>query len=274
MGARASGASRSSEQVTRSAADTPVVLITAYAEPGRGHGRDRARGAPPTNLAKARRRDRAAGDGGRGRSSGAGLHTENQRLPRAGGRRERSSSAPARPCSSSTSRLAQGRAHRRHGAHHRRERLRARSWWRAHDSSGAGRRAQGPYLAVNCAALAEGLLESELFGHEKGSFTGAVAGHRGLFESASGGTLFLDEIGDVPPKMQAQLLRVLQEGEVRRVGGSASVSVGRAADRGHQPRSRQRPWAEKRNARRICTIGLNVRGAAQSRPCASVATIW
>ncbi len=87
------------------------------------------------------------------------------------------------------------------------------------------RRASGPYLAVNCAAIAEGVLESELFGHEKGSFTGAHASRRGLFEEASNGTLLLDEVADVPHKMQAQLLRVLQEGEVRRVGGSTSAAV-------------------------------------------------
>jgi two-component system, NtrC family, response regulator AtoC len=87
------------------------------------------------------------------------------------------------------------------------------------------RRAAGPFLAVNCAALSENLLESELFGHERGAFTGANAGRRGLFEEADGGTLFLDEIGDVPQKMQAQLLRVLQEGEVRRVGGNRAIPV-------------------------------------------------
>jgi DNA-binding NtrC family response regulator len=91
-----------------------------------------------------------------------------------------------------------------------------------HDRS---RRARERYLAVNCAALADGLLESELFGHEKGAFTGAHATRRGLFEEASGGTLFLDEVGDVPAKMQAQLLRVLQEGELRRVGGSLPIAV-------------------------------------------------
>jgi two-component system, NtrC family, response regulator AtoC len=82
-----------------------------------------------------------------------------------------------------------------------------------------------PFVAVNCTALTESLLESELFGHQKGAFTGAVAHKRGLFEEAQGGTLFLDEIGDVGQKMQAQLLRVLQEGEIRRVGGGEPVEV-------------------------------------------------
>jgi two-component system response regulator AtoC len=86
-------------------------------------------------------------------------------------------------------------------------------------------RAAGAFVAVNCTALTESLLESELFGHQKGAFTGAVAQKRGLFEEAQGGTLFLDEIGDVGPKMQAQLLRVLQEGEIRRVGGTEAVRV-------------------------------------------------
>jgi two-component system, NtrC family, response regulator AtoC len=87
------------------------------------------------------------------------------------------------------------------------------------------RRAGQPFVAVNCSALAEGVLESELFGHERGAFTGAGSSHRGLFETATGGTLFLDEIGDVPAKMQGELLRALQEGEIRRVGGTTVVKV-------------------------------------------------
>jgi transcriptional regulator with PAS, ATPase and Fis domain len=76
-----------------------------------------------------------------------------------------------------------------------------------------------PFVAVNCKAFAEGVLESELFGHEKGAFTGAAAARAGCFERAAGGTLFLDEIGEVGGDFQAKLLRVLQEGEVLRVGG-------------------------------------------------------
>jgi two-component system, NtrC family, response regulator AtoC len=86
-------------------------------------------------------------------------------------------------------------------------------------------RAQGPFVAVSCAALTESLLESELFGHEKGSFTGAVARRKGKFEAAHGGTLFLDEVGDVGPKLQLDLLRVLEERKLHRVGGNEPIDV-------------------------------------------------
>jgi DNA-binding NtrC family response regulator len=86
-------------------------------------------------------------------------------------------------------------------------------------------RADGPFLAINCKALADGVVESELFGHEKGSFTGAIRERAGCFERASGGTLFLDEIGEAGPDFQAKLLRVLEDGEVLRVGGSKPRKV-------------------------------------------------
>lgn len=87
------------------------------------------------------------------------------------------------------------------------------------------KRARGPFVAVNCAALPEHLLESELFGHEKGAFTGAIARKLGKFELAVGGTILLDEISEMDLALQAKLLRVLQEGEIDRVGGSETVSV-------------------------------------------------
>ncbi|MBN1206315.1 MAG: sigma-54-dependent Fis family transcriptional regulator [Myxococcaceae bacterium] len=87
------------------------------------------------------------------------------------------------------------------------------------------RRKSGPFVKLNCAAVPHELIESELFGHEKGAFTGAVSVRRGKFELAHEGTLFLDEIGDMPAAMQAKLLRVLQEGELERVGGAETIKV-------------------------------------------------
>ncbi len=88
-----------------------------------------------------------------------------------------------------------------------------------------GSRREGPFVAVNAAAIPSELIESELFGHEKGAFTGAVARHAGKFEQANGGTLFLDEIGDMPMQAQTRLLRALQSGTIRRVGGRQEVAV-------------------------------------------------
>jgi DNA-binding NtrC family response regulator len=86
-------------------------------------------------------------------------------------------------------------------------------------------RAHGPFVTLNCAAVPAELIESELFGHEKGAFTGAASRHTGKFEQAQGGTLFLDEIGDMSPVMQTKLLRVLEENEIERVGGDRPVTV-------------------------------------------------
>ncbi len=86
-------------------------------------------------------------------------------------------------------------------------------------------RGEQPFVAVNCGAIPENLLESELFGHEKGSFTGAVTSKQGMFEVAEGGTLFLDEVGELPIAMQVKLLRVLQEKQLRRVGGTQDINL-------------------------------------------------
>lgn len=95
----------------------------------------------------------------------------------------------------------------------------------AHAIHAASPRASGPFVSINCAAVPSDLIESELFGHEKGAFTGAVGRKVGKFERADGGTLFLDEVGDMPANMQAKLLRVLQTGELERVGGNQTIRV-------------------------------------------------
>ena len=97
-------------------------------------------------------------------------------------------------------------------------------------------RAAGPFVKLHCAALAESLLESELFGHERGSFTGAAGRRDGRFQQANDGTLFLDEIGEISPAIQVKLLRFLQEREFERVGGNETISVDVRVDRRDQPR--------------------------------------
>ena len=112
----------------------------------------------------------------------------------------------------------------RAGADRRARAAPARSCWRA-TSTRSGPRRQQPFVAVNCAALPRELLESELFGHERGAFTGAIGRKLGKFELANGGTILLDEISEMEPVLQAKLLRVLQEHEVDRVGGSRPVPI-------------------------------------------------
>ena len=114
-------------------------------------------------------------------------------------------------------------------------------------------RANGPFIALNTSAIASELLESELFGHEKGAFTGADAMRRGRFEQADGGTLFLDEIGDMSLALQARLLRVLAEGEFYRVGGSAPHPRRRARDRRDAPGPRCAREGRAASARTCCT---------------------
>ena len=126
-----------------------------------------------------------------------------------------------------------------------------------------------PFVAVNMAAIPTELLESELFGHEKGAFTGAVGRKIGKFEEANGGTLFLDEIGDLNPAIQTKLLRVLQERELQRVGGNERIKLERAPGHGHAQEP-GRGSAERHVSRRP-VLPHHGPAAACCRRCASAA---
>ena len=120
---------------------------------------------------------------------------------------------------------------------------------RARSCTRAARGASGPFVVVNCPTLSEELLASELFGHARGAFTGAVRDQPGRVEAADGGTLFLDEIGEISPGLQAKLLRFLQDKQFERVGETLTRTRRRAHHRGHQPRPggrRARPGASAR----------------------------
>ena len=95
----------------------------------------------------------------------------------------------------------------------------------AHTIHQSSNRAAQPFIVINCGAIPANLIEAELFGHERGSFTGAVRTHKGCFERAAGGTIFLDEITEMAPEMQVKLLRVLESGSLRRVGGDQEIEV-------------------------------------------------
>ena len=114
-------------------------------------------------------------------------------------------------------------------------------------------RANGPFVAINTAAIPKDLLESELFGHERGAFTGAQTTRRGRFEQADGGTLFLDEIGDMPFDLQTRLLRVLSDGQFYRVGGHNPMRQQRARHRGDSPEPRRARQGRARSARTCFT---------------------
>ena len=134
----------------------------------------------------------------------------------------------ARPGAGDAGRVPRHRppvAEQRHGADHRRVAAPARSWSRARCTSTAraATGSKGPFVAINTAAIPKDLLETELFGHERGAFTGAQTMRRGRFEQADGGTLFLDEIGDMPFDLQTRLLRVLSDGQFYRVGGHSPL---------------------------------------------------
>ena len=177
-------------------------------------------------------------------------------------RSDRPDAADGRPSTGS-------RASRRRavpGPDRRRERQREGTG-RASRSSRSGRGATGTFCSLNCAALPDDLVEAELFGHARGAFTGAIAERAGVFEEAHGGTLFLDEIGELSPRAQAKVLRVIQEGELRRVGENAAAARRRA----HRRRDQPRPAAGSREADGFAPISVPPR-RRPNRACRRCAT--
>ena len=132
------------------------------------------------------------------------------------------------------------------------------------------RRSRGPYVKVSCAAIPAGLFESELFGHERGAFTGAWTQTTGRFQMADQGTLFLDEVGDLPLELQPKLLRILQEQEFERLGSARTISVDVRVMAATHVNLAQ--WCKSGSFAQICTTGLTY-SLFQYRLCASAATI-
>jgi len=179
------------------------------------------------------------------RNAGAAraLRAENLRLDRPGSRRIVGGSPAVRALLEEVARAGPSQARVLiQGEHGTGKELVARA---LHDESP---RRSHPFVAVNCAAIPEELIESELFGHERGAFTGATQARRGRFEEAHGGTLFLDEVGDLSPRAQTKLLRVLQEGELTRVGGNRAIRIDvrviAATNRNLAERARQNEFRE------------------------------
>ena len=160
----------------------------------------------------------------------------------------------------------QGRADRRDGARRPASPAAARRSSPARSTTAASA-AAAPFVAVNCGAIPANLIEAELFGHEKGAFTGAARMHRGCFERAEGGTLFLDEITEMAPEMQVRLLRVLETGRFTRVGGDGEIARRRAHHRRDQPRPAT-GGARRAPARGpdVPARGVPDRAAAAARP--------
>ena len=140
---------------------------------------------------------------------------------------------------------------------------------------GSGERRAKPFVAVNCGAIPDNLVESILFGHEKGAFTGATERHVGKFVEATGGTLFLDEVGELPPAAQVKLLRAIQEGEVEPVGGAQAGQGRRAHHLGHQPRSdRRREGRPLPRGSVLPPARLSDHGAAAARAAGGHSRSW